>query len=340
MPDKVQTKLADFCLHDPQPIKQEPHEEKPTDEAATEQEAQPVAALPSTHWTDKKKYNKFDYRLKQSPEAAKNKWKNMRKDDPNMSSFIDAVLESKKGFYPEEFLRSITEHSKTEMDGEEGSWVSWKEISDKQGEEIVLEMIKVGTVATRFHSKLPSTTKIPYPQNQEFKHVVEVFSNKRLKTETDSHSATREATAESKSKFSESWAPHANNNRQAPALAASAPAPSRKDEPSDAEKAAVASLRKTHSAWDKAKRDLMALIARSENHPNTKSCKFEADLKAALISGQALDAKIVHLETTYMQTNKMSDQDIEKGAETAHELVDLIKASAKRAAAIRTCFKV
>ena len=62
----------------------------------------------------------------------------------------------------------------------------WKVAAEKEGgEDLLKEMVEAGTVLCRRNTKLPATTKIPWPQNQEVQHIVETFSRKKRRVESE-----------------------------------------------------------------------------------------------------------------------------------------------------------
>ena len=50
---------------------------------------------------------------------------------------------------------------------------------------MLMVMIQAKTIVHRDHPKLPADSKIPFPQNQEFKIEKEVFATKRKKNEIE-----------------------------------------------------------------------------------------------------------------------------------------------------------
>ena len=83
-------------------------------------------------------------------------------------------------------LREIHTENVEGTEGTEGSWVPWKVAAEKEGgEDLLKEMVEAGTVLCRRNTKLPATTKIPWPQNQEVQHIVETFSRKKRKVESE-----------------------------------------------------------------------------------------------------------------------------------------------------------
>ena len=104
------------------------------------------------------------------------------------------------------YVAKLRENHTENVDGEDGSWVPWKVAVEKEGgEDLLKEMVEAGTVVCRRNPKLPATTKIPWPQNQEVQHIVETFSRKRRKVESECN----EDEPGDLAKFQEAWAAQA-----------------------------------------------------------------------------------------------------------------------------------
>ena len=194
-------------------------------------------------------------------------------------------------------------------------------------------MIQAKTIDYRDHPKLPPGSKIQFPQNQEFKMEKETFASKRKKHEIEELKGTNEATAASKADFLAN-VPELGGNKAA-----------RKESPNKeggitGAATAVQNMRKTHSAWDRTKREWAGLIAQSEANTNTRGSKFESDLRAAILNGTRIDESMVTLETLYAAKSTLANDEIEQGAKLAAALVEAMKNGAKRVVALKACFKV
>ena len=88
------------------------------------------------------------------------------------------------------------------VEGSEGTWLPWSRAAEKEGgEDLLKEMVEAGTVLCRRNTKLPATTKIPWPQNQEVQHIVETFSRKKRRVESE----CKEDGAGDLATFKEAW---------------------------------------------------------------------------------------------------------------------------------------
>ena len=117
---------------------------------------------------DKSTYNKFHFRLKQlGPERAE-EWEMLKRGDDLAAkkNFAAEVLTSKKGKLPVSFKETKTTAT-LDTDGTSGSWIPYHQMVAKEGEEMLMEMLRGKTVETRWHKKLPPDSQIPWPKNQE-----------------------------------------------------------------------------------------------------------------------------------------------------------------------------
>ena len=194
--------------------------------------------------------------------------------------------------------------------------------------------------------KLPSSSSIPFPRNQQVRFVKEVFSRKRKRGEE-----TRREDAGEDPETVESFAAtydHFVHNSLNAALSSSAgsnlgapPGPG-KDVGGQAErdKTTVTNLRKAHSLWDRSTRDFEALVRKSGSHPNTTGCKFEKDLVLIITSGASRDSAVKGFEQTFLEGKSFSDEEIKKAADVSNNVLKLVKEGQKKAAALRPWFKL
>ena len=102
----------------------------------------------------------------------------------------------------ENYVAKLKKIHTENVEGSEGSWIPWTVAAEKEGgEDLLKEMVEAGTVICRRNPKLPAASKIPWPQNQQVQHIVETFSRKKRKVETESTGGE----AGDLSKFQESW---------------------------------------------------------------------------------------------------------------------------------------
>jgi hypothetical protein len=298
---------------------------------------------------DKPFYNKFRFRIAQAPDFVNEEWLSLKKgkNHEEIMEFVNNVLQMKKGKLPEDFLRKYKKNAKEEMTGIEGRWNSYKEMVDLEGEDVLMEMVRAKSIETRPHPKLPADTNIPYPKNQMFKYVKEVFSSKRKITEGEDHEQQEDVDSEKLATFSEKLETSMGSNSKAAKTGthlergpAAATLPKDTDDETAASRTAIHHVRKTHSAFDRARRNWSAVLAKSKENVNTKGCKFEQDLEASLGNGKCLDAKLMEIERIFMTDGKLANMNITAAADISNKLVNEIKFAGKRVAALQNCFKV
>ena len=296
---------------------------------------------------DKARYNKFQYRYKTAPQEVKEAWSQLQKEKnpEEMQKFMEEVIQT-KGKYTSSFLTRCKTTKFEEMEGEEGGWISWSKAAEEEGGcDILQEMLQAKTIEIRRNPKLPASSSIPFPRNQQVRFVKEVFCRKRKRGEE-----TRREDADEDPETVESFAAtydhfmHNNTNSASSTSAGSnwAPPGPGKDVGGQAErdKTTVTNLRKAHSLWDRSTRDFEALVRKSGSHPNTTGCKFEKDLALIIKSGASLDSAVKGFEQTFLEGKSFSDEEIKKAADVSNNVLKLVKEGQKKAAALRPWFKL
>ena len=193
---------ADGCQERSPPPKATEHASTPNAHAsATPEHAAPSAHLPqegdadagggspttALASQDKRQYNKFVYRLGGCPEEVKEEWARLlkEKDKECIDAFMEIVAGSKKGNLPSDFIAKCKKTENVESKGDYGEWAPWKEVSDKEGHDALLEMVAAGSVVVRRHINLPPNSKIQYPYNQQVAYVRQKWSKVRRLTEEE-----------------------------------------------------------------------------------------------------------------------------------------------------------
>jgi len=301
-------------------------------------------------WDDKSTYNKLNHKLRGADPAVRQAWQDAlrTRDVAQIESFMDTVMSHKRGGIPEDFVRKCKRVEKSEETSDDGGWLPWKEVADKEGHDALMEMVTAGTVLTRRHPRLPTTSTIPYPANQQVRYVVERWKTTTKSSEHEDHvqpvAGDQDAvSAHAKSVAAATAAIQSRRGGNASVQETAAPSTQGAGPnatPSERDKTAVANVRKTHSLWDRGKREYTALISKSKACANTQGCKFELDLEGAIKEGIKLDASLMLYETKYMEGKAFTNDDVEKMSSLATKTVELIKESNKRAAALRPWFKV
>ena len=330
----------------------EPKSEMSENDSASQATGQKPKTTSIVDVAGKKMYNAFKYRLRSAPEEVQNKWTQLQSGSETIGfdkliEFMSTVAHTKKNDYDEQFLSSCREVKEEESVGKDGEWMPYKQAEGIEGAEALNEMIQAGTVTTRRHPRLPENSKIPYPYNQQVAYVKETWSKKRRVVDTHTLSENAEATTANIESFMGDF------NRESGAASSDMRVPVTKpitagtkqkvdDQQVDADtlKVAVTSLRKGHSSWDRMKRDWLAVICKSENHQNTRGCKFESDLKHLMEHGDKLDKKICAMEGKHLTGVKLNADDIKESSAMTNELATIIKNGSKKANALKPWFIV
>ena len=81
---------------------------------------------------DKSEYNKFMFRLRQAPTNLQEEWESIRDKDnqETIIEFAKDIMAMKKGVLPEEVLKKYTRVEKSEEDGTEGEWSTYKQAEE------------------------------------------------------------------------------------------------------------------------------------------------------------------------------------------------------------------
>ena len=64
-----------------------------------------------------------------------------------------------------------------ERDGEAGEWQTFQKAANQDGEKVILEYLKVGSMRSRKNPKLAADTTIPWPWNLEVAYVKETWKD-------------------------------------------------------------------------------------------------------------------------------------------------------------------
>ena len=186
---------------------------------------------------------------------------------------------------------------------------------------------------TRPHPKLPPSSKIQWPHNQQVRYIVESVTKRRNTSSTEQHSQSLDCADEAVSKLTQKAQQVKDMVAIAPMAtsAASVPTPSPAPRSGDSrpqDKVAITNIRKAHSQWDRASRDSCAIVAKSAVHENTAGCKFERDLQELINQGADLDAKLMALEQQYMGSG-FADADVHEAGKLCRDLASIVAQAQK-----------
>lgn len=339
-------------------VKKEPVEEdarSATSSVGSGSSAGPSASAANGVSADKKRYNKFSYRLRACSSEVKDYYKELvkNKEEDEIQDFINDLIDMGPNLPADYISRKRTIIDEKESDHSD-EWMAWKKAEEIEGRECLKEMVEANTVPSMRNPKLPADTKIPWPDHLIVKLSRKV-EHKRLRTSDtkemaehvsiDPHkheSFVKEHMQASIGISSNIGISPIESVSDSGASGATLPLPRGENKPDldPKVKAVVAGIRKAHSAWDKACREFEALVRKSSEHPNTKGCKFEKDLKELVTKGQDMDKVLVGLEQTFLTSQKLDDEQIKQATEQAATLHSKIKEGNKKAAALRPWFKL
>ena len=127
----------------------------------------------------KKATNEFEYRMRKAPKEVKLFYEKGLKNQKTAKSsdkqeFIDKVLE---GDFKADYFKRIMKVQNVNEHKEEQTWMSWKQVTDVDGEALVKAQIACGMIATRKHARLdhdhegvqalPEELKLEYQKIQD-----------------------------------------------------------------------------------------------------------------------------------------------------------------------------
>lgn len=292
---------------------------------------------PASDWvktwiaTNKKDYNAFAYRLKES--ADKMEWKRIQKEGTagEARQFVEMVKASG--------VRTSKVRAVAEIDtvDDENTWMSWKEASDKEGEAQLRAMVSANTVESRRHPKIPENADIQWPFYLQIKINVEKTCKRKKTTEEDKEDTTTEM-ADFENRWCQRALPRSSSTTTAPE--AQKEKEKEKDEKDEATKAALAEVRKMHGVWDRFCRDAQGTIMASTQCENTNGCKIQIDLEQELKVGATVDKTILAFETACATIKKADPEDITNVAAQCHALDSILKSGRKKAVALKGLFKL
>jgi hypothetical protein len=128
----------------------------------------------------KKQTSDFEYKMRKAPREVKQFYEKGLKYQKTAKSsdkqeFIDKVLE---GDFKADYFKRCLKIQKVNEHKEEQTWMSWKQVTDLDGEALVKAQIACGAIETRKHPRLnhdhesvqalPDELKLEYQKIQDF----------------------------------------------------------------------------------------------------------------------------------------------------------------------------
>ena len=103
---------------------------------------------------------------------------------------------------------------------------------------------------------------------------------------------------------------------------------------------AMQQIRRTHGAWDKAKRDFEGIVAQSKNNANTSGCKFELDIGGLGEVCGKLDDQLLVIEKQFNTHNTLTDEEMIQAATIATQMTGKIQDGREKVQAIKSWLKI
>ena len=200
-------------------------------------------------------------------------------------------------------------------------------------------MVEAKSIDMRPHPRLLGCHGIPFPQNQQFYYEEETSAKRRKHSEKTRMDKEKALDAETAATIQSTM----NLAKSEPSTQSSValPMPSRSPLPDSTEplvkSKALATLRKTHSEWDRKKREFLSMVASSRRCDATCDSKFESLLQQQIDAGTLLDAELLSMELDHAQATPKPDAEI---AAKCTKLVDTMKTGQKYMSALKTLLKV
>jgi len=233
----------------------------------------------------------------------------------------------------------------TSSSGTAGEWMSFKEASSKDGEDVVREYIKTGTMKSKPNPRLGPDSSIEWPWNLVVAYEKQVWGTSNTVETAHEETGSSSEVAVAKAKAT------ATASRELLMAGSSLRADSPVDTfglreqpknlgPNEATKTCIKHLRLVHSQWDRTRSEWKACLATSALNHNTRDSKIEMDLAKILASCDRDDEHMMQFDLKHRASKKdsLSDSDIVCAGEQATDLVNQIKAGGLKATALVAWF--
>ena len=329
----------------------------------------PAEDADNSKWlTDNKGlYNKFYYRLCRIV-GAKEEWKTLKDEGSSeeaQRSFVNRILETQvpRAASSGSGVRKARKVLETATEGKQGEWMTYREACNKDGEDVVAEMVAYGTLTCRRNPNLPPTSRIPEPFCNQVAYVKETWSGARVAHTVETIGSDHEDGDDREDDPEDEQQQFQNFDKKfqqitggVPRLALrqampdSAGGVAKKKEDEDAEnekkekenkerdKITVQNLRKAHSMFERARREWQATVSQSAANQNTTGSKVELDLDTCIIEAGKTDECMMSVERKFLQGTSLVDSDIRNAAEMTTKLLEQIKGANKKQGALKAWF--
>ena len=233
--------------------------------------------------------NKLQYKVRTAPQRVKDAWARIKKGGTSQakSDFARDLMTCARGDYAGMEVYSQTTVESEDKERKHEAWMAWPAFVKQEGLKQALAMVEHKTVTTRDHPKLVGTG-IEFPDNQQV--FMETISRETSTTSRDKfHRSGPKATVDAdEARSMLSGLPSSSMAAPRAAPAASGPVAHQPNVDDDARQArearekdvqsALVSIRKTHSEWDRKRREYSATLAKSARCVATHGNHFETEL--------------------------------------------------------------
>ena len=233
----------------------------------------------------------------------------------------------------------------TSSSGTAGEWMSFREAASKDGEDVVREYIKSGTMKSKHNPRLGADSTIEWPWNLVVAYEKQVWgTSNSVETAHEEIGASSEV-AVSKAKAAatasrELLMAGSSLRADSPVDTSGLPQHPKNLGPNEATKTCIKHLRLAHSQWDRTKSEWKACLTTSALNQNTRDSKIELDLAKILAGCDRTDEEMMQYDLKHRGSKKdsLSDSDIVCASEQATDLVNQIKAGGLKASALAAWF--
>ena len=298
---------------------------------------------------NKPRYNKFMYRLSRV-EGGKDQWKNIQTQPLEKQEEFVATIESyAPGTVPADKIsrtKSLTKETEEKLEGE---WETWKAAADRDGADVVKDMIDFGTMIAKENPNLPPHSKIKAPYNLIVARVRVKWSSNKRKAEETNHEEHDEPELEALEELETEMANITGGirNEQIAPRTVATPAVAGADDTSEQnkqktmserDKTALAAIRKAHGMFDKNKRKWNADLDTSKRSEYTAGTKPEKDLSDIVGQCESLHSTIMTTDVKTTQGTALTDAELKAVGEATTQLIKDMKEGQKVAGKLRELF--
>jgi hypothetical protein len=289
---------------------------------------------------DKSTYNKINAKLKISPPEIKARYHQLKSKvgTEEFDDFVEKLLSTKGREFSEEFIQECKTIEDIKETGTESHWLSWKEALAKEDEDILVSALKSNPplLESRSNPRVPQGSSVPWPRNLEVKWVREGSKQLARTTDTSKDVGAMDSDPDSREAFAKKF--KLGHVVEGPAVTPHVALSVQSAGVDPRIKDTCSHLRKAHSAWDRCRRDIEAVVSRSKANANTSGSKVEKDALAIVAVGEELDSKVQAMGRAYLTTNTLTEDQIDEAALLCQGVKDKIKEASKKSSALKAWF--